>query len=236
MARRGSAEHRDATRTLAHGYFEYLSLFEQSLHLPAAAPHVTFGLPGAFEPLPANLDVLNAAICDCVRCALGATRTKFVFGVGNPAARIVLVGEAPGRDEDVQGIPFVGRAGQLLDQLLAEIGLQRGDVYICNVLKCRPPNNRDPEPQEVETCRPHLLTQLSLIRPELVVCLGRHAAAALLGTEAPMRELRGRVLPWHGMQVLVTYHPAYYLRNSSQFTSGRQDFALLRRLYDEESG
>lgn len=228
-----SGELRDAVR----GYVEYLALFEDSLPLRSGvrAPRERLKLPGAFDPLPGSLDDLHAAIRDCVRCPLGQTRTKFVFGVGNPAARVVFVGEAPGRDEDLQGIPFVGRAGQVLDQLLAEIGLDRGDVYICNVLKCRPPNNRDPEPAEVETCRPHLLTQLSLVDPEILVCLGRHAAAALLGTEAPMRELRGRVLPWHGMQVLVTYHPAYYLRNSAQLSLGRQDFALLRTLYDARS-
>ena len=224
---------------LARSYFKNLELFEDSLILPPAAPspvrelHV---LPGALKSLPASLDEFERQICDCTRCALGHTRTKFVFGVGNPKARIVFVGEAPGHDEDIKGIPFVGRAGQLLDQMLAAVGLDRRVVYICNVLKCRPPNNRDPEPVEVATCRPYLLTQLSIIAPPIIVCLGRQAASVLLGVDAPMKELRGRLLPWHDTQVLVTYHPAYFLRNASHQYLGDQDFRLLRKLYDEITG
>lgn len=221
---------RDEARAKARSYFRNLELFEDSLMLPASSRAV---LPGSVEPLPRDLESFHAAICNCTKCPLGHTRTKFVFGVGNPTAPIVFVGEAPGRDEDVQGIPFVGRAGQLLDQMLAEVGLDRRHVYICNVLKCRPPDNRDPEPHEVETCRPYLLTQLSLIAPRILVCLGRHAAIALLGLQLPMKELRGRVIPWQGMQVLVTYHPAYYLRNMNQRTLGEQDFRQLRQMYDD---
>jgi len=220
---------RDEARAMARSYFRNLELFEDSLMMPASSRAV---IPGSMEPLPRDLESFHAAIRDCTKCPLGHTRTKFVFGVGNPAAPIVFVGEAPGRDEDLQGIPFVGRAGQLLDQMLAEVGLDRRHVYICNVLKCRPPDNRDPEPIEVETCRPYLLTQLSLISPRILVCLGRHAAIALLGLQLPMKELRGRVIPWQGMQVLVTYHPAYYLRNMNQRTLGEQDFRLLRQMYD----
>lgn len=225
-------------RKLARNYFQNLELFEDSLVLPPgvpAPPRELRVLQGAQKELPANLDEFERAISDCTRCPLGHTRTQFVFGVGNPQARIVFVGEAPGHDEDIKGIPFVGRAGQLLDQMLAAVGLDRRMVYICNVLKCRPPNNRDPEPAEVATCKPYLLTQLSLISPAIIVCLGRHAAATLLGVEAPMKDLRGRVLPWQDMQVLVTYHPAYYLRNASQQVMGNQDFRLLRKLYDEMS-
>lgn len=226
---------RSEARQLARDYFRNLELFEDSLVLPPPKPIVRKlnVLPGAFDPLPKDLDSFHHEIGDCTRCSLGHTRTRFVFGTGCPQACIVFIGEAPGRDEDLQGVPFVGRAGHLLDQMLANVGLDRRQVYICNVLKCRPPNNRDPEPQEVETCRPYLLTQLSLLSPSILVCLGRHAASALLGTQAPMKELRGRILPWHGMQVLVTYHPAYYLRNQSQLMLGEQDFQLLRRLYDE---
>jgi uracil-DNA glycosylase family 4 len=229
----------DETRKLARSYFANLELFEDSLILPpaAAAPedqrHI---LPGAITPLPASLDEFDRQICNCTRCPLGFTRTKFVFGVGNPQARIVFVGEAPGHDEDLKGIPFVGRAGQLLDQMLAAVGLDRRMVYICNVLKCRPPNNRDPEPVEVATCKPYLLTQLSIMSPPIIVCLGRHAASVLLGVDGAMKDLRGRVLPWHGMQVLVTYHPAYFLRNASHQFLGDQDFRLLRKLYDDISG
>ncbi len=224
--------------SLGRRYLETLALFEDEIHLPDSTKPATrerHVLRGAIEPLPDDLAVFNNSICTCTKCALGHTRTKFVFGDGNPQAKIVFIGEAPGQDEDVQGIPFVGRAGQLLNQLLAGVGLSRRDVYICNVLKCRPPGNRDPEPVEVDTCSPYLLTQLSVISPNFLVCLGRHAAAALLGTQAPMKELRGRVLPWNGMQVLVTYHPAYYLHNGSQTAIGEQDFRLLRSLYDEIS-
>jgi uracil-DNA glycosylase len=218
--------------------FEYLSLFESELPWPLAATPVAAPqrtprlLNGAFDPLPVSLTDFAQTICTCQRCALGASRTKFVFADGNPRARIVFVGEAPGHDEDIQGLPFVGRAGQLLNQLLAGVGLSRNEVYICNVLKCRPPNNRDPLPDEVATCRPYLLTQLSLINPDLLVCLGRHAAAALLQTEVAMRDLRGRVIPWNGIQVLVTYHPAYFLRSMNQLYLGEQDFRKLRELYD----
>ena len=185
--------------TLAQRYFNDLSLFEDEIYLPPSQPSKPIEprvLSGAMEPLPESLDVLNQNICQCTKCSLGHTRTKFVFGDGNPNARIVLIGEAPGHDEDLQGIPFVGRAGQLLNQLLAGVGLSRTDVYICNVLKCRPPGNRDPEPAEAETCSPYLLTQLSLINPDILVCLGRHAVSLLLGLQSPMKDLRGRTLPW----------------------------------------
>ncbi len=219
----------------------YLSLFEEELPLgshlsthkrdsvsPEKSP-----LPGSIVPLPVSLVDFNEKICECVRCPLGSTRTKFVFGDGSPNARIVFVGEAPGHDEDLQGIPFVGRAGQLLNKMLEDVGLRRKDVYICNVLKCRPPANRDPEPREIETCSPYLMTQLSIIGPDLIVCLGRHAANTLLGSELAMKEMRGRVFPWHGMRMLVTYHPAYFLRNMTQVQLGEQDFRLLKSLYDE---
>jgi uracil-DNA glycosylase len=225
---------RDA-RELVRGYLQYLELFEETLYLPPKkkAVHPRVQLPGSLKPLPRNLETFRERIANCANCPLGKARAHIVFGEGDSHARIVFVGEAPGAEEDKQGKPFVGRAGQLLSELLGGVGLSRDDVFICNVLKCRPPNNRDPEPGEIESCSPYLLTQLSLIAPDIIVCLGRHAASTLLGTDAPMRELRGRTLPWQGMQVLVTYHPAYYLRNSSQLQLGQQDFQLLRRLYDE---
>jgi uracil-DNA glycosylase len=228
----------ESARTLATRYFRNLELFEESLPLPKGIetePSETIFLPGAWDPLPKSMEEFHKAICECTKCPLGFTRTKFVFGDGNPQASIVFVGEAPGHDEDLKGIPFVGRAGQLLDQLLAGVGLDRRHVYICNVLKCRPPGNRDPEPAEAAMCKPYLMTQLSLIAPSILVCLGRHAASALLEMDAPMKDLRGRIFPWNGKQVLVTYHPAYYLRNSSQTVLGEQDFQLLRRLYDERA-
>ena len=226
---------RDSKR-LVRDYLETLSLFEETLILPKmVGEEITrpAALPGALEPLPESLEEFRKNIRNCPQCPMGQQRNRIVFGDGSSDARIVFVGEAPGYNEDVQGIPFVGRAGQLLNQMLAEVGLSRRDVYICNVLKCRPPENRDPSPGEVSSCSGYLLTQLSLIHPDIVVCLGRHAVSTLLGTSAPMRDLRGRVVPWHDMQVMVTYHPAYYLRNSSQLSTGQQDFKLLRKIYDE---
>lgn len=225
-------------REMAREYFKNLELFEEELYLPPSEQPVqeVRALPGSLKPLPPDLESFERNISDCVKCPLGRTRTKFVFGDGSPEARIVFVGEAPGREEDQTGIPFVGRAGKLLDKMLTDVGLDRRDVYICNVLKCRPPGNRDPEAEEKATCRPYLMTQLSLIDPDILVCLGRHAAMSLLGTTDSMKNLRGRVLPWFGMQVLVTYHPAYFLRNASHTYLGEQDFRLLRKLYDEASG
>lgn len=228
---------KSGARQMARDYFKNLELFEDSICLPPS-PQTTArqrrALPGSLEPLPKNLETFERSILNCSNCPLGKAREHVVFGDGNPKARIVFVGEAPGAEEDKQGKPFVGQAGKLLNKMLEDVGLVRErDVYICNVLKCRPPQNRDPLPAEVESCSPYLLTQLSLIRPDILVCLGRHAAHALLGVDSAMKELRGRVLPWHGMQVLVTYHPAYYLRNMGNLHIGEEDFRLLRRLYDE---
>jgi DNA polymerase len=221
-------------KDLARRYFEQQSLFEEEVFLPPqpVAKRLRI-LRGARTPLPLSLAEFEKDICTCVRCPLGKMRTKFVFADGNPKAEIVFVGEAPGREEDEQGKPFVGRAGKLLDHLLAEAGFSRDDIYICNVLKCRPPENRDPEPIEIETCKPYLLTQLSIIRPKILVCVGRFAVQVLLGTKESMKGLRGRVFPWEGAQVLVTYHTAYFLRNPNDTHFGQEDLALLRRLYDE---
>lgn len=221
-------------RRLAHRYFKQQSLFEEEIFLPPRPEGKRLRtLRGAWESLPASLADLEKQIQDCTRCPLGKTRTKFVFGAGNPNAEIVFIGEAPGRDEDLQGIPFVGRAGKLLDQLLSEVGFSRNDIYICNVLKCRPPGNRDPESAEIETCKPYLLTQLSIMKPKIVVCLGRFAVQVLIGLKESMKVLRGRVFPWQGAQALVTYHTAYYLRNPNGISFGQEDFALLRKLYDD---
>lgn len=222
-------------------YLRTLSLFEDEIYLPASRLRKQVEptslqlrvLDGAVVPLPNSLAEFEKKINSCTRCSLGNTRTKFVFGDGNPQARIVFVGEAPGQEEDQTGIPFVGRAGQLLNEMLAAAGFDRRDVYICNTLKCRPPGNRDPLPEEKATCRPYLRTQLSLISPDIIVCLGKHAANELLGTDLPMKELRGRVMQWQGMKLLVTYHPAYYLRNMTQKLHGDADFRMLRELFDK---
>ena len=178
-------------------------------------------LPG-MAPSGDTLDKICADIGDCQRCRLGATRNRLVFGVGNPAAKIVFVGEGPGADEDAQGIPFVGRAGQMLTQMIEGtaakegIPLKRADVYICNVVKCRPPENRTPEPDEMEVCGQFLFRQLSAIRPKAICALGSTAAKALLGGKDGVTKLRGKWMKWHDIPLMVTYHPSYLLRPYNQ--------------------
>lgn len=157
---------------------------------------------------------LRATVKGCTACGLRAGCKQTVFGVGDENAHWLLVGEAPGAEEDRLGEPFVGQAGRLLDNMLAAIGLRRGEnVYIANVLKCRPPGNRNPEPEEVERCSPHLLRQVALIRPKLIVAMGRFAAQTLLNSDATIASLRGKVYRYAGVPLIVTYHPAYLLRN-----------------------
>ncbi len=154
----------------------------------------------------------NEAICECTACPLGATRTKFVYGVGNPKAKIMFVGEAPGKDEDEKGEPFVGRAGRLLDDIIKAMGLERSEIYIANILKCRPPQNRDPQPEEMQLCMPYLKEQIRLIKPQFLCALGRIAAHGLLDTTTPLGQLRGRWHSFENIPLLVTYHPAALLR------------------------
>ncbi|MCF7800403.1 MAG: uracil-DNA glycosylase [Candidatus Marinimicrobia bacterium] len=168
---------------------------------------------------------------NCQKCPLGKSRTHFVFGVGNPNADLMLVGEAPGRDEDLQGIPFVGRAGQLLDKILVAINLSRDEVFIANVLKCRPPNNRDPLPEEVEQCEPYLRHQIALIKPKLIVALGRVAAKTLLRMEDTLKNMRQKAFTYEGVDLRVTYHPAALLRNSGFKPAAWEDFQQIRDLY-----
>jgi len=180
-----------------------------------------------------SLAAHEKAITNCQKCPLGKTRTKFVYGVGNPKAGILFVGEAPGREEDLQGIPFVGRAGQLLDKILAAIKLSREDVYIANILKCRPPNNRDPQPDEMEICLPHLKVQIELIKPRIICALGRISAQALLKTSTPLGKLRRQ---WHEYQktpFIVTYHPAALLRFPSYKKDCWEDIQMMKARYDE---
>jgi len=163
--------------------------------------------------VPETLEHIRNDLGDCRRCGLGDTRTTLVFGVGNPASRLVFVGEAPGRDEDVQGEPFVGEAGQLLTRIIEAMGFSREEVYICNVIKCRPPGNRNPSSDEVEACQPFLLRQIQAIAPEVIVALGTFAAQTLLRTREPISRLRGHFHDYHGIQLMPTFHPAYLLRN-----------------------
>jgi len=188
-----------------------------------AQPAAPQGGPGA-----AGLTQYHDAIKDCKKCGLHKTRTKFVFGEGNPRAQLVFVGEAPGRDEDLQGRPFVGRAGQLLTKIIEAMGYKREDVYICNVLKCRPPNNRAPEPEEVEQCEPHLLEQLRLIGPKVICALGTHAAHTLLKMDIPISAMRGNFYDYHGIKLMPTYHPAYLLRNPAEKRKVWEDVQKIR--------
>jgi uracil-DNA glycosylase family 4 len=226
-----------ATLAAARSQFEYLAdlgLENQKVVLPAG--------PDAQNPVVAisgeeTLDAVFTDLGDCQRCGLGASRTKLVYGVGNPNARLVLVGEAPGREEDLQGEPFVGEAGQLLDRILQAMGLQRGDVYICNVLKCRPPNNRDPQPEEVATCEAFLARQIAAIRPQVIIGLGRLAVHSLLKTKAPIGKLRGEWQSYQGIPLMPTYHPAYLLRNPEGKRDVWEDMKeVLRQLQSGDKG
>jgi DNA polymerase len=221
-------------------------------HLHAAPPVARPESPSTEEPtlfaLPAvprppvtteawgtadSLDALNRAICACQKCPLGDTRTKFVFGVGNPHATFMVVGEAPGADEDAQGEPFVGRAGQLLNKILAAINFRREDVYICNILKCRPPGNRKPQAEEVERCIPYLRKQIGLVQPKVILCLGLTAAENLLNTTESLSSLRSRVHRYEGTPLMVTYHPAALLRNPNWKRPTWEDVQAARKLHDE---
>lgn len=180
-----------------------------------------------------SLDVLENKINGCLECPLGKSRTKFVFGTGNPNADILLIGEAPGRDEDLQGEPFVGRAGQLLTKILQAINFEREDVYIANILKCRPPNNRRPEKNEVETCEPYLQKQIELIDPQFILALGLTAIDSLLKKKHRMGDIRGSIMDYRGRKMMVTYHPAALLRNPQWKKKTWEDVQKLRKMYDE---
>lgn len=183
-----------------------------------------------------SIDELNGMINQCMKCQLGATRTKFVFGVGNPNTKAMLIGEAPGADEDKQGEPFVGKAGQLLNDILKAIKFAREDVFIANILKCRPPGNRDPLPGEMESCMPYLMKQIELIKPKVILCLGRVAANGLLDKKMTLTALRGNVYDFQGISVIVTYHPAALLRNPGWKRGCWEDVQKFRKLYDELTG
>ncbi len=182
-------------------------------------------------------NTLRQEVQACTQCTLCHSRTQTVFGVGNQQADLLIIGEAPGANEDRLGEPFVGRAGQLLDAMLASIDLQRQHVYICNILKCRPPNNRDPAPDEVAKCTPFLERQIALIQPKIILAVGRIAAHYLLGVDTPLSRLRGQRLRFHDhpATLFVTYHPAYLLRNPSDKAKAYQDFQLVQAFLAERA-
>ncbi|MGH9405474.1 MAG: uracil-DNA glycosylase [Terriglobia bacterium] len=189
-----------------------LSLFESS------------AAPGKSE----TLDDIRTDLGDCRRCKLWKGRKQIVFGQGNPHAELMFVGEGPGADEDEQGLPFVGRAGQLLNKMLQLVGIRREDVYICNVVKCRPPGNRTPETEEIEACSPFLFRQIDAVRPRLICCLGAPAARTVLGIKEGITKVHGQFLDYRGTKALATVHPAYVLRNMREEIILREDFTKIR--------
>jgi uracil-DNA glycosylase len=203
---------------------------------PAAAPDLTAPMLPSILPDDDTLEKIEADIGDCRRCRLHEGRNKLVFGVGNSQAKIVFVGEGPGADEDAQGFPFVGRAGQLLTQMIENtaskegIPLKRADVYICNVVKCRPPENRTPMPDEMEICGQFLYRQLSVIAPKAICALGSTAAKALLGRKEGVTKMRGNWYRWRDIPVMVTYHPSYLLRPYNQ-AAKREAWDDLKKLF-----
>jgi len=193
----------------------------------SAPPSVSAAVPPSDRA--AALRIIQEEIGDCTRCALHTGRNKIVFGDGDPNARLMFVGEGPGADEDAQGLPFVGKAGQLLNNMIGAMGLKREEVYIANVVKCRPPGNRTPEPDEANTCSQFLFRQIDVIRPEVIVALGATAATYLLGQRQPLAGLRGRVHSWRGSKLIVTYHPAFLLRDPRQKKEAWADLQIAMR-------
>ncbi len=191
------------------------------------APKIADATPAAGRA--AALELIREEIGDCTRCALHQGRNKIVFGDGSPNARLMFVGEGPGADEDAQGVPFVGKAGQLLNNMITAMGLKREEVYIANVVKCRPPGNRVPEPEEGATCSPFLFRQIDVVRPEVLVALGATAATWLLGARQPLAGLRGRLHSVRGTKLIVTYHPAYLLRDPRQKKEAWADLQIAMR-------
>ena len=210
----------------------------RELRAPArAAPRPVERRSDAPADPVATLEAIRTRIGDCTRCKLHERRKNIVFGVGNPRARLMFVGEAPGADEDVQGIPFVGRAGKKLDEMIVAIGLERSDVYIANVAKCRPPDNRAPQPDEVATCSPFLFEQIEAIRPAVIVTLGSPATKLLLNTKVGITKLRGVWQSFSGIPVMPTFHPAYLLRAYTKENRRKvwEDLKAARARIDEES-
>jgi len=190
--------------------------------------------PAAMKSFPlSDLKAVRSELGDCRRCKLHPYRRHIVFGTGNPQARLIFVGEAPGRDEDLQGQPFVGQAGQLLTKIIQSIKLSREEVYITNIIKCRPPENRNPEPDEISACEPFLIEQIKVIRPKLICALGTFAAQTLLKTEEKISALRGKFHEYQGIPLMPTYHPAFLLRNPNRKREVWEDMKKIKGEYDK---
>lgn len=202
--------------------------------LPSTPPTAAAPTPltaSTFKGTGSNaLRAIAADLGECTRCKLHKGRKTIVFGTGNPSARLVFVGEGPGAEEDVQGEPFVGKAGQLLTKMIEAMGLSREEVYICNLVKCRPPNNRDPEPDEVAACEPFLIEQLGAVRPEIIVTLGKYASQTLLREVTPITRLRGNWRKYQGVAVMPTFHPAYLLRNPAEKRAAWADLQAVMKM------
>jgi DNA polymerase len=198
-------------------------------------PKASRAANGGAASVSSGLDDYRREIERCQKCPLAKTRTKFVFGDGDSKARVVFVGEAPGYDEDQQGKPFVGAAGQLLTKIIEAINFKRSQVYICNILKCRPPNNRNPLPAEIEQCEPYLIRQLEIIRPVVICALGTFAAQTLLKTSTPISKLRGQIHHYQNIKLVPTFHPAALLRNPGWKRDTWEDVKLVRKIYDQEA-
>ena len=188
------------------------------------------------RPTPATLDEIRRELGDCKRCKLHRTRRTIVFGEGSGKAKLMLIGEGPGFDEDLQGRPFVGKAGQLLTRILHSIHLQREEVYITNIIKCRPPQNRNPEPDEIQSCNPFLMKQIDVIQPKVICALGAFASQTLLKTDAKITALRGKFYDFEGIQVIPTYHPAFLLRNPERKREVWEDMKKIVELLGSDAG
>jgi uracil-DNA glycosylase len=204
--------------------------------VPRTAPRSNGALPGVVEGERPTLDQIRRELGDCRRCKLCTGRKNIVFGSGNPRADLVFVGEGPGENEDIQGVPFVGAAGDLLTKMIAAMGFTRNDVYICNVVKCRPPGNRNPEPDEIAACEPFLRSQLLALQPKVIVALGKFAAQTLLRDTTPITRMRGQWRVYEGIQLMPTFHPAYLLRNSAEKRKAWEDLQQVMKLFGKHPG
>ncbi len=206
------------------------------LDVPREAPRAPGALPGMGNGERPTLDEIRRELGDCQRCKLCTTRKNIVFGSGNPRADLVFVGEGPGENEDLQGVPFVGAAGELLTKMIEAMGFRRDDVYICNVVKCRPPGNRNPEPDEIAACEPFLRAQLAAIRPKVVVALGKFAAQTLLRDSTPITRMRGNWRTYEGIQLMPTFHPAYLLRSPAEKRKAWEDLQAVMKVLGKQPG
>jgi DNA polymerase len=206
------------------------------LDVPQKAPTSPGALPGVVEGERPTLDQIRRELGDCQRCKLCSGRKNIVFGVGNPRAELVFVGEGPGENEDIQGVPFVGAAGELLTKMIQAMGFNRDDVYICNVVKCRPPGNRNPEPDEIASCEPFLRAQLLALQPKVIVALGKFAAQTLLRDTTPITRMRGNWREYQGVKLMPTFHPAYLLRNPAEKRKAWEDLQQVMKLFGKQPG